>query len=48
MENLRADMIDLNITKKLTRDLLADPNENYDILHCHMKPLKDKHMSEST
>ena len=31
MENLRDDMIDKNITKDLNHDLLADPNENYDI-----------------
>ena len=43
---LRDDMLDSNITKNLNRDLLADPNENYNILHCHLKSLKDKHMPE--
>ena len=37
MENFRDNMIDKNITKDLNHDLLADPNENYDILHNHMK-----------
>ena len=46
MENLRDDMLDSNITKNLNRDLLADPHENYYILHCHLKSLKDKHMLE--
>ena len=46
MENLRDDMLDSNITKNLNRDLLADPNENYNILHCLLKSLKDKHMPE--
>ena len=46
MENLRDDMIDKNITKDLNHDLLADPNENYDILHNHMKTLKNKHMPD--
>ena len=32
------------ITKDLNHDLLADPNENYDILNNHMKTLKNKHM----
>ena len=41
MENLRDDMLDSNMTKKINRDLLADPNENYNILHRHMKSLKD-------
>ena len=45
MENLR-DMLDSNITNKLNCDLLADSNENYNILHRHMKSLKDKHMPE--
>ena len=45
MENLR-DMLDSNITNKLNCDLLADSNENYNILHSHMKSLKDKHMPE--
>ena len=48
MENLRDDMLDSNITNKLNCDLLADPNENYNILHRHMKSLKDKHMPENT
>ena len=46
MENLRDDMIDKNITKDLNHDLLADPNKNYDILHNHMKTLKNKHMPD--
>ena len=46
MENLRDDMLDSNITNKLNCDLLADPNDNYNILHRHMKSLKDKHMPE--
>ena len=46
MENLRDDMLDSNITNKLNCDWLADPNENYNILHRHMKSLKDKHMPE--
>ena len=46
MENLRDDMLDSNTINKLNRDLLADPNENYNILHCHMKSLTDKHMPE--
>ena len=46
MENLRDDMLDSNITKNLSRDLLADPNENYNILHRHLKSLKDKHMPQ--
>ena len=48
MENLRDDMLDSNITNKLNCDLLADPNENYNILHRHMKSLKHKHMPEKT
>ena len=46
MKNLRDDMLDSNIINKLNCDLLADPNENYNILHRHMKSLKDKHMPE--
>ena len=46
MENIRDDMLDSNITKNLNRDLFADPNENYNILHCHLKSLKDEHMPE--
>ena len=46
MENLRDDMLDSNITSKLNCDLLADPNDNYNVLHRHMKSLKDKHMPE--
>ena len=42
----RNDMIDKTITKDLNHDLLADPNENYDILHNHIKTLKDKHLPE--
>ena len=37
MENLRDYMLDSTITKNLNRDLLADPNENYNILNCHLK-----------
>ena len=46
MENVRDDKLDLNITNKLNHTLLADPNENYNILHRHVKSLKDKHMAE--
>ena len=46
MENLRDDMLDSNITNKLNCNLLAYPNENYNILHRHTKSLKDKHMPE--
>ena len=46
MENLGDDMLDSNITNKLNCDLLADPNDNYNILRRHMKSLKDKHMPE--
>ena len=46
MENLRDDMLDSNITNKLNCDLLADPSDNYNILHRHMKSLKDKHVPE--
>ena len=46
MENLRDDILDLNIINKLDWDLLADPNENYNKLHRHMKSLNDKHMPE--
>ena len=46
MENLRDDMLDSNITNKINCDLLADPNESYNILHRQMKSLTDKHMPE--
>ena len=46
MENLRNYMIDKTITKDLNQGLLADSNENYDILHNHIKTLKDKPMPE--
>ena len=46
MKKIRDDMLHSNITNKLNCDLLADPNENYNILHHHMKSLKDKHMPE--
>ena len=46
MVNLRDDNLDSNITNKQNFDLLVDPDENYNILHRHMKSLKDKHMPE--
>ena len=46
MEDMREDMIASNITNTLSSDLLTDPNENYNILHNHMKQLKDKHMPD--
>ena len=46
MEDMREDMIATNITNTFSSDLLTDTNENYNILHNHMKKLKDKHMPD--
>ena len=42
MENMQKDMLDTNIVNKFNSDLLKDPNQNYNILHEHLKSLKDK------
>ena len=46
MEDMRKDMLDTNIVNKFNSDLLTDPNQNYNILHEHLKSLKDKHMPD--
>ena len=43
---MRKDMVDINILNKFNSDLLMDPNQNYNILHDHLKSLKDKHMPD--
>ena len=35
-----------NIIYRLNNDLLADPNENYDILHNYMIALKEMYMPD--
>ena len=44
MENMLNYMEAADIDKDLNKDLVADPNENYDILHERMKFFKDKHL----
>ena len=44
MENMLNDMKMADIDKDFNKDLLADPNENYDILHERMNFFKDKHL----
>ena len=46
MEDMRKDMLNTNIVNKFNSDLLTDPNQNYNILHEHLKSLKDKHMPD--
>ena len=46
METMRNSMMVENIIHRLNNDLLADPNENYDILHNHMIALKEKYMPD--
>ena len=46
MGDMRKNMEDTHIVNKFNSDLLTDPNQNYNILHDHLKSLKDKHMPD--
>ena len=44
MANLLSEMTARDITNDFNKELTSDPNHNYDILHNHIKELKDKHL----
>ena len=45
MANVLSEMTARDITDEFNKELTSDTNHNYDILHNHIKELKDKHFS---
>ena len=44
MANMLSEMTARDITNDFNKELTSDPNHYYDILHNHIKELKDKHL----
>ena len=42
MANMLSEMTARDITNDFNKEITSDPNHNYDILHNHIKELKDK------
>ena len=44
MANMLSEMTARDITNEFNKEITSDSNHNYDILHNHIKELKDRHL----